>query len=149
MQSNQKDRSDLMFLGSASILCRLENRVKGGKPPIPHESEQPKKLKGLYSPIYVFSHFVVACSLRYKKKSGGGKMCELPSCISSREAGCVKEVLCEKCLSRVRKKIGDTGNLFDFKPKEYPICPECLKKARKVMKEFAEDLLGSDDADVE
>jgi NAD-dependent SIR2 family protein deacetylase len=75
-------------------------------------------------------------------------MCELPSCIRSREAGYVEEVLCKKCKAKVWKKIGDTGNLFDFKPKEYPICPECLKKARKVMKEFAEDLLGPDVADV-
>lgn len=150
MQNNQKDKSDLTFLGSGSIPCPLENRVKGGKPPYyTPERELPKKLKGLHSPIYVFSHFVVGSSLWYKKKSGGGEMCEHPSDISSREAGCVKEVLCKKCISRVWKKIGDTGNLFDFKPKEYPICPECLKKARETMKAFTRDMEGSDDADVE
>jgi hypothetical protein len=70
MNSNQKDKSDLTFLGSASIPCPLENRVKGGKPPIPHEREQPKKLKGLQSPIYVFSHFVVGVRSGIRKNQG-------------------------------------------------------------------------------
>jgi hypothetical protein len=90
---------------------------------------------------------VVACSLWYKKKSGGDKMCELPSCISQREDGLVKDALCGKC--RVNKLIEKTGkDLFDVLEEEHPLCEQCSKKARKVMKEFAEDLLGSDNADV-
>jgi len=33
MSSNQKDKSDLTFLGSGSIPYPPENRVEGGKPP--------------------------------------------------------------------------------------------------------------------
>jgi hypothetical protein len=70
MKNNQKDKGDLMFLGSGSIPRPLENRVKGGKPPIPHEREQPKKLNGLQCPIYVFSHFVVGVRSGIKKNQG-------------------------------------------------------------------------------
>ena len=149
MQNNEKDKSDLTFLGSRSIPCQLKNRVIGGKPPIPHEREQPKKLKGLHSPILCFFPLRGRRSFWYQKKSGGDKMCELPSCISQREDGLVKDALCDECRARVNEAMERTGkDLFDVLEEEHPLCEQCSKKARKVMKEFAEDLLGSDDADV-
>lgn len=77
-------------------------------------------------------------------------MCDHPSCISQWEDGLVKDALCDECRAKVSELLEKTGkDLFDVLEEEHPLCERCLKKTRKVMKEFAEDLLGSDDANAE
>ena len=69
MEKIQKDKSGLALLGLMS--SRPKKRGEGALPPYyTPEREQPKKLKGLYSPIYVFSHFVVGVRSGIKKNQG-------------------------------------------------------------------------------
>jgi len=76
-------------------------------------------------------------------------MCMRRTALVSWASERVKDVLCKECLSRVKKKIGNTGKfLVEFAPEEYPLCPECLKKANHALKKFSEEMLRANDADV-
>jgi hypothetical protein len=143
MQNNEKHKSDLTFLGSGSIPCPLENRVKGGKPPIPHESEQPKKLKGLHSPILCFSPLRGRRSLWYQKKSGGDKMCYNALDVWSEAIEVVLGALCDECRAKVEEKLQESYvKLFELPVEEYPICQECMKKAKDIFDRIFEEYCG-------
>jgi len=56
-----------------------------------------------------------------------------PADIRLEEEMAFLNVLCEKCLAKVDRKLQDTGKtLFDFTPNEYGFCPQCSKAVDRV-----------------
>jgi hypothetical protein len=79
----------------------------------------------------------------YKKKSGGDKMCFNALDVWSEAIHVVLGALCDECRAKVEEKLEESSQkLFDLPVEEYPICQDCMKKAKDIFDEIARDYCG-------